>query len=145
MPPGMNGIEKTAAEILQNSELTRATWKDGVRALFSDGWKSLTDRVTDAKQIDTLVSNSVESADARSLASKCALSGPCRGMDVALPAEFFCEVSTSPWYICEKLGVSPGFASCVFEVAVIACRGDAPLPAVEGSGRNESEVACIGS
>ena len=64
MPPGMSGIEKTAAEILQNSELTRATWKDGVRALFSDGWKSLTDRVTDAKQIDTLVSNSVESADA---------------------------------------------------------------------------------
>jgi hypothetical protein len=27
-------------------------------------------------------------------------------MDVALPAEFFCEVSTSPWYICEKLGVA---------------------------------------
>jgi len=62
--PNVSAVEQDAAAILRNSELTRATWKDGVRALFSDGWKELSGRITDAKQIDLLVNNSVEAADA---------------------------------------------------------------------------------
>jgi len=64
MPTSTNGIEKDAAAILQNSELTRATWKDAVRGLFADGWKALSSKVPDTKSIETLVGNSVESADA---------------------------------------------------------------------------------
>jgi hypothetical protein len=63
MPPGMNGIEKDAAAILQNSELTRATWKDAVRALASDGWKALQAKMTGSQQVEKLVEGAVESAD----------------------------------------------------------------------------------
>ena len=63
MPTSMNGIEKDAAAILQNSELTRATWKDAVRALASDGWKALQAKMTGSQQVEKLVEGAVESAD----------------------------------------------------------------------------------
>lgn len=76
MPPSMNGIEKDAAAILQNSELTRATWKDAVRALASDGWKALQAKMTGSQQVEKLVEGAVESAD----------SGVLKLADVAIKA-----------------------------------------------------------
>lgn len=58
-----DGIEQQATSILQNSELTRATWKDAVRALASDGWKALQAKITGGQQVEQLVSSAVESAD----------------------------------------------------------------------------------